>query len=200
MAHLAGSYKNVIINLEVSGPGFAVMDELRHLKQLNDMRMLPGLSDTHGNLEDIFSSVRWFLYHRPDSMGAGYVYNWKTNQDNKLQIMNELRDTYAVNHLDIYSIPLLEEMERVVQEGSEIRAEGRAHDDRVFASALAVHAWITWVRAGMISTAQTFDKVSEEERVARDAPGATMIGRVVQDFFAQAEKARFDAEEEAAWQ
>ena len=199
MAHLAGAYKNVIINLEVNGPGFAVMDELRHLKQLLDMRMLPGLSDAHGNVEDIFSSVRWFLYHRPDSMGAGYVYNWKTNQDNKLQIMNELRDTYAVNHMDIYSVPLLEEMERVVQEGSEIRAEGRAHDDRVFATALATHAWITWVRSGMISTEQTFDKVMEEERMNKETPSATMIGRVVGAFFREANEKRATADDIAAW-
>jgi len=199
MAHLAGAYRNVIINLEVSGPGFAVMDELRHLRQLLDMRMLPGLSTNSGALDDIFSSVRWFLYHRPDSMGAGYIYNWKTNQDNKLQIMNELRDTYAVNHLDVFSIPLLEEMERVVQEGSEIRAEGRAHDDRVFASALAVHAWITWVRAGMISTAQTYDKVSEDEKNDKERPAASMIARVVDSFFAQQQEKRAAAEEDRAW-
>jgi hypothetical protein len=199
MAHLAGVYRNVIINLEVSGPGFAVMDELRHLRQLLDMRMLPGVSTNSGDMENIFSAVRWFLYHRPDSMGAGYVYNWKTNQDNKLQIMNELRDTYAVNHLDLFSVPLLEEMERVVQEGSEIRAEGRAHDDRVFASALAIHAWITWVRAGMISTNQTYEKVVEEERLSKESPVVNLIGRVVQDFFVKAEEARNEREELAAW-
>ncbi len=198
MAHLAGAYRNVIINLEVSGPGFAIMDELRHLRQLLDMRQLPGVA-AGGEFEDIFGSVRWFLYHRPDSMGAGYVYNWKTNQDNKLQIMNELRDTYAVNHLDLFSVPLLEEMERVVQEGSEIRAEGRAHDDRVFASALAVHAWITWVRASMISTDQTFDRVTEEEKIRKEAPSATMIGRVVSDFFSERAEARAAAEEDRAW-
>ena len=526
MAHLAGCYRNVIINLEVNGPGFAVMDELRHLKQLLDNRMIPGLSTNQGNLEDIFSSVRWFLYHRPDSMGAGYVYNWKclsldtplatatgwttmgevkvgdelfdadgkvctviktspvmigskcyrvsfddgtsivadedhdwmvcrpasaqwngaskkrmtkelkpghhaielagslemeikllpidpyvlgvwlgdgssysariygrhddlheisghilacgfdigkiynrgtvsdcnivglrpllkaegliankhippdylrasrhqrlkllwglmdtdgssggnggpqcsfttssiairdgfsellrslglkakycqrerilkyaggesacspawqfsftpdfsafalsrkivrhepkrrkyhrivgvepvatvpvrcievdspthlylagdgmvpthnTNQDNKLLIMNQLRDTYAVGALDIYSVPLLEEMERVVQEGSEIKAEGRAHDDRVFASALAVHAWIQWVRAGMIGTNQTYERVMEEERLAQDTPTASLIGRVVGNFFAAAEEARSNREDERAW-
>ncbi len=161
--------------------------------------MLPGLSTNGNNFEDIFGSVRWFLYHRPDSMGAGYVYNWKTNQDNKLQIMNELRDTYAVNHFDVFSIPLLEEMERVVQEGSEIRAEGRAHDDRVFASALAIHAWITWVRASMISTDQRYDKVMEEERISKEAPAATMIGRVVGDFFQRAHESRMEAEESRAW-
>lgn len=199
MCHLAGAYKNVIINLEVSGPGFAIMDELRHLRQLLDMRQLPGIAGAGGELEDIFSAVRWFLYHRPDSMGAGYVYNWKTNQDNKLQIMNELRDTYAVNHLDVFSVPLLEEMERVVQEGSEIRAEGRAHDDRVFAAALAVHAWITWVRSGMIGTNQTYDRVSEEDRLSKETPSATMIGRVVSDFFVRAEEKRSEREDEAAW-
>ena len=199
MAHLAGCYRNVIINLEVNGPGFAVMDELRHLKQLLDNRLIPGLATNQGSLEDVFSSVRWFLYHRPDSMGAGFVYNWKTNQDNKLQIMNQLRDTYAVGALDVFSVPLLEEMERVVQEGSEIRAEGRAHDDRVFASALAIHAWIMWVRSGMISTGQTYDRVSEEERVVREAPSATMIGRVVSNFFAQQAEMRSNREDADAW-
>jgi hypothetical protein len=175
------------------------MDELRHLRQLLDSRLIPGLSESAGNLEDIFSSVRWYLYHRPDSMGAGYVYNWKTNQDNKLLIMNQLRDTYAVGALEVFSVPLLEEMERVVQDGSEIKAEGRAHDDRVFALALAVHAWIQWVRAGMIANDQRFDRVATEERLALEAPQASMIGRVVSDFFDQAKERRIDRDDAAAW-
>ena len=132
---------------EVNGPGFAVMDDSYGiLSSFLICVCFPGLSESGANMEDIFSSsVRWFLYHRPDSMGAGYVYNWKTNSDNKLQIMNELRDTYAVNHLDVFSVPLLEEMERVVQ--GRLRDQGgrpRPRTDRVFmASALAVHAWIT---------------------------------------------------------
>ena len=113
--------------------------------------------------------------------------------------MNELRDTYAVGALDLFSVPLLEEMERVVQEGSEIRAEGRAHDDRVFATALAVHAWTQWVRSGMISTAQTYDKVMEDERINKETPSAGMIGRVVSSFFKQQDEARSDREDHEAW-
>lgn len=528
MAHLAGCYRNVIINLEVNGPGFAVMDELRHLKQLLDNRLIPGLSTSVGNIEDLFSSVRWFLYHKPDSMGAGYVYNWKclsldtklptpsgwttmgeakvgdplfdanggicrvvkvspvmigrkcyrvhfddgssivtdenhewkvcrpnlakwngeskirttkelkpgkhcievansldgfetplpihpyvlgvwlgdgysqsgyyfagddieelgnnikdcgyelgpvckdrtvnrqmikfltstlrqndliqnkhipaiylrasrsqrfallqglmdtdgssggnggnqcsfttssaklrdgfsellrslgfkakfcvrnrilnyaggqsvcepayqfwftarenvfrlkrkqqslvtdtperrryhrivkveevpsvpvkcleinspthlylagegmvpthnTNSENKLMIMNQLRDTYAVGGMLIHSIPLLEEMERVVQDGSQIQAEGRAHDDRVFASALACHAWIQWVRAGMIQTGQTYERVTEEERISEETPQASLIGGIVSDFFQRAASERMDEEERQAW-
>lgn len=198
MAHLAGAYKNVWINLEVSGPGFAIMQELRHLRQLLDMGYLRGAASSM-DLADVFSSVKWYLYHRPDSMGAGYVYNWKTNTDNKLKILNQMRDNYVLRMLRIRSIPLLEEMERIVQDGSEIQAEGRAKDDRAFATALAVTAWIDWVRGGMINTGQTYDKVLEEEKIALEAPQASMIGRVVSDFFRRAEQERHDAEDAEAW-
>lgn len=198
MAHLAGAYKNVIINLEVTGPGFAIMQELRHLRQLLDMGYLRGVA-SNMDLLDVFSSVKWYLYHRPDSMGAGYVYNWKTNSDNKLKILNQMRDNYTLRMLAVRSIPLLEEMERIVQDGDEIQAEGRAKDDRAFATALAVTAWIDWVRGGLIANQQTYDRVVEEERIAQDAPQATMIGRVVTDFFKANELARLDAEEARAW-
>lgn len=198
MAHLAGAYKNVIINLEVTGPGFAIMQELRHLRQLLDMGYLRGVA-SNMDLLDVFSSVKWYLYHRPDSMGAGYVYNWKTNSDNKLKILNQMRDNYTLRMLAVRSIPLLEEMERIVQDGDEIQAEGRAKDDRAFATALAVTAWIDWVRGGLIANQQTYDRVVEEERIAQDAPQATMIGRVISSFFQENEQARQDAEEARAW-
>ena len=198
MAHLAGAYKNCILNLEVTGPGFAVMQELRHLRQLLDMGYLRGVASNMDML-DVFSSVKWYLYHRPDSMGAGYVYNWKTNSDNKLKILNQMRDNYTLRMLSIRSIPLLEEMERIVQDGSEIQAEGRAKDDRAFATALAVTAWIDWVRGGLIANQQTYDRVVEEERLAKDQPQASLIGRIVGDFFHENENARLEAEEARAW-
>ena len=198
MAHLAGAYKNVIINLEVTGPGFAIMQELRHLRQLLDNGYLRGTASSM-DLLDVLSSVKWYLYHRPDSMGAGYVYNWKTNADNKLKILNQARDNYVLRMLKIRSIPLLEEMERIVQDGSEIGAEGRAKDDRVFATALAVTAWIDWVRSGLISNAQTYEKVLDDERMALEAPQAGMISRVVESFFQQAEEHRSAAEDARAW-
>jgi hypothetical protein len=198
MAHLAGAYKNCILNLEVTGPGFAVMQELRHLRQLLDMGYLRGTA-SNMDLLDVFSSVKWYLYHRPDSMGAGYCYNWKTNQDNKLKILNQMRDNYTLRMLSVRSIPLLEEMERIVQDGGEIAAEGRAKDDRAFATALAVTAWIDWVRGGLIANGQTYDRVVEEERIAKDQPQATMVGRVVNAFFQESEGRRLEAEEARAW-
>lgn len=100
----------------------------------------------------------------------------------------------------VRSIPLLQEMERVIQDGSEIAAEGRGHDDRVFASAFCVKAWIDWVRNGMISTNQTYAAVLEEEKRAREAPLSTMVGRAVADFFKECEIKRAEQEETLHWQ
>lgn len=199
MAHLAGAYKNVWINLEINGPGSGIMTELRHLKQLLDNGYLRAQASGAGLL-DVFSSVRWYLYHRPDSMSAGYVYNWKTTQDNKLAILNQMRDNFLLRLMTIWSIPLLEEMSHMEQQGGEINASGRNHDDRVFAAALANRAYIDWVRAGLIANAQTYDKVMEGERMQREAPQSTLIGRAVSEFFQQQAERRMERADSAAWQ
>lgn len=197
MCHLAGAYKDIWINLEVNGPGFAIQQEMRHLKQM----LVAGVFSSQPNPldQDVFSAVKSYLYKRPDSLGAGYCYFWKTTADNKLTILNQLRDTYTLRMLRVRSIPLLEEMERVVQNGSEIKGEGRSKDDRVFASALACKAWIEWIRPAMIANGQTYESVTEVDRISAETPGATMIGRVVSQFFQDQESRREAVAEAAAW-
>jgi len=200
MCHLAGTYRNVWINLEVTGPGFAVMSELRHLKQLLNSGFF-NTSDSAIN-PDIFQSVKWYLYHKPDSLGAGYVYNWKTNADNKLLIMNQLRDSYNLSQLRVRSIPLLEEMQHTVQDGGNIEAYGRNHDDRVFASALATKAWVDWVRGNMIEGNYTYERVTEGERLMLErveGDGANMVNYCVSEFFKQIEERREAIRDANAW-
>jgi len=204
MCHLAGSYSGksnnkVWINLEVSGPGFAIMDELRHLKQI--LTSPDHIREQNRPVTDpeVYSSVRWYLYHKPDSMGAGYVYNWKTNQDNKLLILNQLRDTYALRYLRVRSMGLLDEMQHTVQDGSSIEASGRHHDDRVFASALACKAWIDWLRSGLIANGETYEKVTETERKMGEEPQGNTMTFIVQDFFRQQEEYREKKADLMAW-
>jgi hypothetical protein len=197
MAHLAGSYKNVWINLEVSGPGYAVMEELRHLKQLLASGALTSTASAAD--PEVFGAVRWYLYHRPDSMSAGYVYNWKTTADNKLTICNQLRDSYTLRQVRVRSIPLLDEMTHVVQDGGKIEASGRKKDDRVMAMALATKAWIEWVRPAMIADNLTYDRVCAEERQSLEHPQTNMVAFAVQDFFRQQEDGRQRAADQAAW-
>ena len=199
LAHLAGAYQNVWINLEVTGPGFSVLQEMRHLKRLLDDGYLRGAASQAG-LNDVFSSVKWYLYHRPDQLGAGYVYGWKSNLENKMTIMNQLRDAYTLRMVSPRSIPLLKEMERVTQKGSDISAEGTSNDDRVIAAALANKAWIDWTRNVLISDGATYEAVTAAEERARNNTGVSnFTSYMIGDFFKRQELKRQDAEERAAW-
>lgn len=162
MAHLAGCYRDCVINLEVTGPGHQVFHELGYLKQQILFGQLRELS-TDLNPAWALDQARWFLYHRPDSMGPGYAYGWKTSAENKLNAMNRLRDAYNTEQLIVRSVGLLEEMTTLVQEGSQIHAAGRSKDDRVMAAALANYAWAEWVRTGMMANGDTYDKIQSRE-------------------------------------
>ena len=198
MAHLAGCYKNIWINIEVNGPGPAAMRELKHLRELMDQGQLQQAAADR-KLENVLGNMRWYLYHRPDSLGAGYAYGWKTTQDNKLLILNQMRDAYALRALRVRSIPLLEEMQRVIQDGSLIEAEGHGHDDRVFATALANKAYLEWLRSSLIANGATYEAVTRQERVQSQNPNATLVDQLVSDFFKEKETARIDERLDAAW-
>ena len=51
----------------------------------------------------------------------------------------------------------------------------------------------------MISTDQTYERVTEEEKIRKEAPSATLIGRGVSSFFREKAEERDAAEEERAW-
>ena len=202
MCFLAGAYsgkaqQKVWINLEINGPGMAIMQELRNLKQLLQSEILRGAPNVVN--AEVFSSVRWYMYHKPDSMSAGYVYNWKSNPENKMVIMNQLRDSYALRQVRVRSLTLLDEFQHMVQDGSAIEASGRHHDDNVVASALACKAWIEWVRPGMIERNETYERVTEVERRMQDEPSTNQLSWVIQDFFKQTEERREFMKDLTAW-
>ncbi|HEX9138973.1 MAG TPA: hypothetical protein VF848_04240 [Steroidobacteraceae bacterium] len=198
MAHIAGAYKNVCINLEVQGPGGAIMQELRHLKQLCDMGVLSARA-AEMKMTDVFDNVRWYLYHRPDSMSGNYVYNFVTSQATKQTLMNQLRDNYALGLLRVRSLATLHEMEKVVQDGSEIGASGKNHDDRTYALGLANKAYVDRLRAMLIANNQTYDEIERQERVQQAAPQATFMAGVVASFFKGKETERERREIDKVW-
>lgn len=203
LAHLAGTYRNCMINLEITGPGGAIVQELRHLRDLLDAGALTTSRDSEkGVMLSIFDNVRWYLWNRPDSPGrAGYVQNWKTNSENKTLIMNQLRDAYATKLLRIRSMPLLEEMSKVVQDGDQIEAAGRGKDDRVFAAALSNKAWYDWLRPGLIANQMSYVQVTQRELDETEEGGRvkTLHGHIITDFFKQKEMDRTTMEERKMW-
>ena len=188
LAHLAGCYRDCMINLEISGPGGAVMQEMKYLKQQIQFGRLQEPA-TSLNITNALDTARWFLWRRPDSMGSGFAYSWKTSWESKLLMFNRMRDAYNTEQIIVRSIPLLEEMNTLVQDGDSISASGRNHDDRAFAAGLAHYAWAEWVRSSMMSENRTFDR-EQKAQLDREA-GATkpvMDGFVAQFFKDQADK------------
>lgn len=201
LAHLAGFYKTAVLILEIQGPGQAIQRELQNLRHQFQMGLVRGKhSEDARGLKDVFGLVRWYIdtkYDRPNQQSG--MYHWQTNINTKLIIMNQVRDAFAMNQLDIRSQLLLEEMQRVVQDGAQIEADGRAKDDRVFATALVVRAWIDSCRSSLMLRGMTQEKVQRDEHIAKNDPRATMVGNVLAQFKAEQERNKSRARINARW-
>jgi hypothetical protein len=181
LAYLAGVYKDCILNIELTGPGRAVFRELDDKR--NEYRAEPNRKLVMDREWDNFlGSARYYLYHRPDSIGAGYAYHTEMTWSIKSRVLNQLRDALMTNCLEIRSAPLVDEMMSVVQDGSEIAAPGTLKDDRVFAAVLACMAWKDWVQASMIQKGQTYEIVIQSEE-AEPTKAHTLVRHIVHNFW-----------------
>lgn len=186
LAHLAGAYGDCLVNLELTGPGRAVMVEFDSLRdRLRAEHMQKEVEDR--KIEDFLSNARWYMYSRPDTMGSGFMLNTEMNFKVKWQTLNSLRDNYQMGLLDISSARLLEEMLIVTQEGNDIGAPGRGHDDRVFAMNLANEAWNKWIRPRMNAENMTYENVLAMER-GEINPMAAVTNRIVSNFLRRQEE------------
>lgn len=197
LAHLAGAYPDCIVNVEIGGPGRMVMQEWDHIRGTLNAEMNQKIVRAR-DWESALSLARWYLYNRPDSMGKGFAANFETTWRTKQEIMHQLRGEYTVHTLEVRSLPLLEEMRIVVQDGSEIGApeskSENSKDDRVFATALANRAWLNWRRPELLANGMTYERVMAEERGETSPQSRSMNGIVARWFKTQEEKAAMPPE------
>lgn len=166
MAHICGAYRDCVANVEISGPGRVVMNEWDNIRaQLKAEQYAKFVKER--DWEDALDNARWFLYQRQDTTGRGGAYNFETTSRTKPEIMHQLRGAFMTQELRIRSKYLLLEMAQVVQDGFEIGApessDESCKDDRVLAAALAIRAWINWVRPSQIANNETYERVIGEE-------------------------------------
>ena len=184
LAHLAGSYRNHIANLEITGVGAAVMPEVRNLRQLAERGILQGEPGADKIL-DMIGQVRWFLYSRMDTLGgAGNIINWKMNADNKMMVYAELRDSLAIqSRMEIRSLNLIKQMQAIVEDEGWIGAgpDTGENDDLVSAMVLAHHTWIKWRRDGLLARNLTWESVHAAPPKQGD-PGAILSFAFSQHF------------------
>lgn len=185
--HLAAAYRDCVVNVEINGPGGMVMMEFDHLRQLLGAEMNQQRTDDKG-WQDAASMARWYLYHRPDSMGAGYMANFQTNWSTQPTLMYGLRGCYVSKELVIRSKALIMEMRNVIVDDGHIGApessDATQKDDRVFAMALSVRAWVDWVRKGQIANGETYEKVTEEAQ-QNLKPVLKQVNAIVHNFLAR---------------
>ena len=188
LAWLAGRYYPCMVNIDLAGGlGLVIMQEFQNLRSRMQsdwyrQRLPPGK-----DFSDFLSAASWYLYHRADSPGPGYMYGTKTSHDLKFKMMNSLRDSFVTELLEIRSIPLLREMLNVRQDGPDIgaAARGREKDDRTFAMGLANMTWIEHIRPAMISNGITWESsIAVETGTA--TPVATKLNRIVQSVMVRA--------------
>ena len=164
MAYLAACYKDVAINIELNGPGEAVFREILYLKQ--QMRIGP-MADVAGKLKvgQALDSLRWFLDRKVDTIGSGFAYHFKTTLAKKNTMFNQMRDNYNYEAMIPRSVPLLDEMLTLHQDGDNISPSGGggSKDDRVFAAALACKVWCDQLRTGLMARGETFERVTQRE-------------------------------------
>ena len=147
--------------LELNGPGIAVFNELRSLRQQVESAY-GAIGSAEAGLRNIFQNVRTYIYKRPDAMSAGANYHFKTNAGLKVMLMERLRDFVSNGMLHVRSIDLVNEMRTIARDGDKICAPSSMKDDRVMAAAMAIHQWEKDIRPGLIQGRRT--RASEEAR------------------------------------
>lgn len=176
IAHLAGAYKNSTLNLEVNGPGQAVINELRNLK-----RQAASLGGAMGrDLMDVYSSMQNYIWRRNDTLGGmSNSIGWLTTSATKERMLTYMKDYFERGMMDIYDIDTIDEMKTMIRDGSSIEASGRNKDDRVIGTALACAAFAEQVQPRLI--AQKITRAvsrSQEEHT----PEEISVGKNVSDY------------------
>ena len=176
ICHLAGAYKNSTLNLEVNGPGQAVINEMRNLK-----RMAANMGTALGkDLLDVYGSMQNYIWRRNDTMGAvSNSIGWLTTSATKERMLTYMKDYFEREMMYIYDMDTIEEMKTMTRQDGGIYASGRNKDDRVIAAALATAAFAEQVQPRMIAQKITraISKIQEEF-----TPEQLAVGRNVSDY------------------
>jgi hypothetical protein len=176
IAHLAGAYKNSTLNLEVNGPGQAVINELRNLK-----RQASAIGGAMGHdLMNVLGSMSNYIWRRNDTLGGlSNSIGWLTTASSKERMLSYMKDYFERGMMDIYSIDLVDEMKTIVRDGGAIHASGRNKDDRVMAAALACAAFAEQLQPRLMA-----QKITRNVSRTQDdsTPEQIAVGRNVADY------------------
>jgi hypothetical protein len=191
----------VMVIGELNGPGEEVCRQFDSTQAIVQRGYLRSAAREKG-ISDIFNNARTYIYSRTDSFAAGSNKWFKTTLQNKIQIMEALRNYFHNGILTIYSMDAIEEMRTVTRDGDTIGAEGRNRDDRNFALALGVRAWDERVRKPLIAGNRTREAERAKLSLSMEDQWRLWNSNTLAGFFKTKEQGRREqqwAESRAAW-
>jgi len=182
IAYLCGAYGPCTFNLEVSGPGHAVLNEIQNMRKERAF----GSAVNRPIFRDVLGSMRDFLYRKYDSIyGTPGAIHTQTSFQMKERMMNTYRDYVERKMAAPISRELVGEMANIVREaGSAPAAPIHRKDDRVIAAALAILAWNDQVRTKLMAQGLSYEDYTRKmEMESKAAPAPQQVGtRMVRDY------------------
>lgn len=189
LAHLAGAYRNCVVNVEINGPGGVIITELENLR--DRMRVDPKFETQKGgneNWDNFLDKARWYLYRKPDHWGPGMVKCWESTAKTKAQIMHLTRDKFVTEQIIIRSKLLVEEMMDVIMNGDSIEAPSPAHDDRVIGLALAVRTWSDEFMMSLLTQGDTYEAYISALNGEPVDKSSKLMNNIIRDYMQRAEE------------
>jgi hypothetical protein len=180
IAYLCGAYGPCTFNLEVSGPGHAVLNEIQNMRKERSFGQVAG----RPVLRDVLGSMRDFMFRKYDSIyGTPGALHTQTNYQMKERMMNQYRDFIERKMAVCRSQDLVSEMAGIVREaGSAPAAAPRRKDDRVIAAALAILAWNDQIRTKLMAQGLNYVPPEEATRIAQLSGAAIAGPRIVRQY------------------
>lgn len=146
IAFLAGLYDDVMLTLELNGPGAVVYEELKQLRQ-KLARITPGAND---DMRNCLRHMKNFLYSRADSLSGNMLLQWKSSPELRTQLMFKFRDGITTKRLRVRSMHAIEEMRYLTLDGGYVGTPSGKQDDRVFGAALMYWGWDMRIRPSLM--------------------------------------------------
>lgn len=156
MCYMAGCYAPCHWNLEVNGPGAAVLGELDNLKRMQ----WAGSKQDRQTMKNFLGGMREFLYTRADQINrTPTARGTSSTLKEKRRYFDTYRDYCSRGMVMPHSRRLLDEMKWVTNEPGEApSAKGRNKDDRVIGACLATQMWHDKMRPKLLAQGITYNR------------------------------------------
>lgn len=174
MCYLAGCYAPCAWNLEVNGPGAAVLAEIDNLRR----QQFAGDPKDRQTMKNFLGGMKEFLYSRFDALNRmPTARGTQSTLKEKTRYMDLYKDYFSRGIARVRSRWLLEEMRWVAREpGCAPAGTARHKDDRVIGAALAVQMWHDKLRARLMQMGVTRAR-TELEPERRVSPIEAIVAR-----------------------